>query len=74
MIWTGLAPNTAAVGRGPKYVSKKGKTPMLTRELERLFFDLIDTGTLIGLYDRALMIVYWSLRDMRLKIKIIPKI
>ena len=46
--------NPAAAVRGPKYVVKKGKTPVLTAEEARQFFDSIETDTIIGLRDRAL--------------------
>lgn len=52
--------NPAAVVRGPKYVVKKGKTPILTAEETRSLLDAINTSTLVGLRDRALiaMLVY----------------
>lgn len=50
-----LPMNPAAAVRGPKYVIKKGKTPVLTPEQARLLLDSIDTSTLIGLRDRALI-------------------
>ncbi|MCA9184694.1 MAG: phage integrase N-terminal SAM-like domain-containing protein, partial [Planctomycetales bacterium] len=46
--------NPAAAVRGPKYVVKKGKTPVLSAEEARQFFDSIETDTIIGLRDRAL--------------------
>ena len=48
-----LPNNPAASVRGPKYTTKKGKTPVLieTRQL----FDAMDTSQLIGLRDRALI-------------------
>ncbi|MCA9200680.1 MAG: tyrosine-type recombinase/integrase, partial [Planctomycetales bacterium] len=46
--------NPASAVRGPKYVAKKGKTPVLTSEEARQFFDAINIDTLIGLRDRAL--------------------
>ena len=52
-----LAFNPAAAVRGPKHVVKKGKTPVLTAEEARRLFDSIDTTTLIGLRDRALIAV-----------------
>ena len=39
--------------RGPKYVVKKGKTPVLAADEARALLDAIDTSTLIGLRDRA---------------------
>ena len=41
--------------RGPKYVVKKGKTPVLTAEEARALLDAIPTTTLTGLRDRALI-------------------
>src|SRR5260221_1484992 len=50
-----LPNNPAASVRGPKYATKKGKTPVLTAEETRQFFDEIDTSHLVGLRDRALI-------------------
>jgi integrase/recombinase XerD len=47
--------NPVAAVRGPTYVIKKGKTPVLTRDEARAFFDAIDTRTIAGLRDRALI-------------------
>ena len=47
--------NPAHAVRGPKYVVKKGKTPVLQPEEARALLDAIDTSTLIGLRDRALI-------------------
>ena len=41
--------------RGPKHVAKRGKTPVLTTDQARLLLDSIDTSTLVGLRDRALI-------------------
>jgi site-specific recombinase XerD len=41
--------------RGPRHVVKKGKTPVLTAAEARQLLDSIDTSTLIGLRDRALI-------------------
>ena len=49
--------NPAASVRGPKYSVKRGKTPVLTAEEARRLLDSIDTGSLIGLRDRALIAV-----------------
>jgi integrase/recombinase XerD len=49
--------NPAAAVRGPKYVVKKGKTPVLTPDQARQLLDSIDTDELIGLRDRALIAV-----------------
>src|SRR5579862_2046420 len=50
-----VATNPAAPVRGPKYAVKKGKTPVLAQEEARALLDSIDTSTLIGLRDRALI-------------------
>ncbi len=50
-----LAVNPASPVRGPKHGVKKGKTPVLTAEEARRLLDSIDTDTLIGLRDRALI-------------------
>jgi site-specific recombinase XerD len=47
--------NPAHAVRGPKYVVKKGKTPVLTGEEARALLDAIPTDTVIGLRDRALV-------------------
>ncbi len=47
--------NPAASVRGPKYVVKKGKTPVLKAEQARQLLDSIDTSTIAGLRDRALI-------------------
>lgn len=47
--------NPAHSVRGPKHVIKRGKTPVLTREETRELLDSIETDTLIGLRDRALI-------------------
>jgi site-specific recombinase XerD len=41
--------------RGPKYVIKRGKTPVLTAEQARTLLDSIDTSTVAGLRDRAII-------------------
>jgi site-specific recombinase XerC len=50
-----VATNPAHAVRGPKHVVKTGKTTVLTGEQELL--DSIDTSTLVGLRDRALISV-----------------
>jgi site-specific recombinase XerC len=50
-----LASNPATSVRGPKYVVKRGKTPVLTTDQARLLLDSIDISTLVGLRDRALI-------------------
>jgi site-specific recombinase XerD len=52
-----LIVNPAAAVRGPKYVIKKGKTPVLTPQEARLLLDAIDVRDLSGLRDRALLAV-----------------
>jgi site-specific recombinase XerD len=47
--------NPASVVRGPKHVTRKGKTPVLTADEARVLLDSIDTSHLIGLRDRALI-------------------
>jgi integrase/recombinase XerD len=52
-----LAVNPAHAVRGPKHVVKRGKTPVLTEDQARKLLAGIDTATLIGLRDRALIAV-----------------
>jgi integrase len=47
--------NPAAPVRGPRHVVKKGQTPVLTAAEARLLLDSIETTTMIGLRDRALI-------------------
>ena len=47
--------NPAHAVRGPKHVVKKGKTPVLSAEEARELLDSIDTDSLVGLRDRALV-------------------
>jgi len=47
--------NPAHSVRGPKYVVKRGKTPVLTNDEARALLDSIDASTLKGLRDRALI-------------------
>jgi integrase/recombinase XerD len=47
--------NPAHAVRSPKYSQKKGKTPVLDREEARALIAAIDTGSLTGLRDRALI-------------------
>ena len=47
--------NPAASVRGPKHSVKKGKTPVLAADEARTLIDAIDTSTLTGLRDRALI-------------------
>jgi site-specific recombinase XerD len=50
-----LATNPAHSVRGPKHVVRRGKTPVLTAEEARQLLDSIDTTTLVGLRDRAVI-------------------
>src|SRR2546425_5842197 len=50
-----LATNPAHAVRGPKHVVKRGKTPVLTGDEARALLDSIDTSTVVGLRDRALI-------------------
>jgi site-specific recombinase XerD len=47
--------NPAASVRGPKHVVKVGKTPVLDKDEMRELFKAIETSTLVGLRDRALI-------------------
>jgi integrase/recombinase XerD len=49
--------NPVASVRAPKYVVKKGKTHVLATKDARTLLDSIDTSTLIGLRDKALIAV-----------------
>src|ERR1039458_5769528 len=50
-----LSTNTAAAGRGPRHIVRRGKTPVLDPAEARQLIDAIDTTTVIGLRDRALI-------------------
>ncbi len=50
-----LATNPASAVRGPKHSTKIGKTPVLTAAETRMLLDGIETDTLVGLRDRALI-------------------
>jgi site-specific recombinase XerD len=52
-----VATNPAHSVRGPKHVVKTGKTTVLIGEQARQLLDSIDTSTLVGLRDRALISV-----------------
>ena len=52
-----LSINPAHAVRGPKHVVKRGKTPVLTVDQARALLDSIDTSTVVGLRDRALISV-----------------
>jgi integrase len=47
--------NPASSVRGPKYVVKRGKTPVLEADQARTLLDSIATSTIVGLRDRALI-------------------
>ena len=47
--------NPATSVRGPTHVVRTGKTPVLQPAEARLLLDTIDTATLLGLRDRALL-------------------
>jgi integrase/recombinase XerD len=47
--------NPAAAVRGPKYVVKRGKTPVLSPEQAQKLLDSIKTDTVVGLRDRAII-------------------
>jgi site-specific recombinase XerD len=47
--------NPAHSVRGPKHVVRKGRTPVLNREEAQALLAAIDTGSLTGLRDRALI-------------------
>jgi len=56
LVTGGVLPmNPASAVRGPKYVVKRGKTPVLSAQDARLLLDSIDTSTVVGLRDRALI-------------------
>lgn len=47
--------NPTSAVRGPKHVVRRGKTPILSREETRELLDSIETDTIVGLRDRALI-------------------
>lgn len=49
--------NPVSSVRGPRYLVKRGKTPVLSREEARELLDSIETKTIVGLRDRALIAV-----------------
>jgi site-specific recombinase XerD len=53
----GLPMNPAGSVRGPKQVVKRGKTPVLTADQARQLLESIDTSSIVGLRDRALIAV-----------------
>src|SRR5713101_5166689 len=55
LVTGGILPsNPAGAVRGPKYVVKRGKTPVLSADQARQLLDSIDVTELSGLRDRAL--------------------
>ncbi len=50
-----VATNPASPVRGPKHSVKKGKTPVLAADEARALLDSIDSRTVVGLRDRALI-------------------
>jgi site-specific recombinase XerD len=50
-----LETNPAAPVRGPSYTIKRGKTPILTAAEAKRLIESIETGSLVGLRDRALI-------------------
>lgn len=50
-----VAVNPASSVRGPKHVVKRGKTPVLTADQARTLLDSINTDSIVGLRDRALI-------------------
>lgn len=50
-----LPVNPASSVRGPRHSVKKGKTPVLAADETRTLIDAIDTSTITGLRDRALI-------------------
>jgi site-specific recombinase XerD len=50
-----LPMNPASSVRGPSYVIRRGKTPVVTADEARQLLDSIDTSTAVGLRDRALI-------------------
>src|SRR4051794_36771917 len=50
-----LPTNPASSVKAPKHVVRKGKTPVLSAQDARVLLDSIDTTTVLGLRDRALL-------------------
>jgi site-specific recombinase XerD len=58
LVTGGILPsNPAGAVRGPKYVVKRGKTPVLSADQARQLLDSIDVTELSGLRDRAMIAV-----------------
>lgn len=47
--------NPALSVRGPKYILRRGKTPVLTKDETRMLLENIDISSVMGLRDRALI-------------------
>src|ERR1035438_4911411 len=47
--------NPASSVRGPRFTTKKGKTPVLSADEARQLLDSMDTSSVVGLRDRALV-------------------
>jgi site-specific recombinase XerC len=62
-----LAHNPAASVRGPKYVVKEGKTPVLSGPEARQLLESIDVSNVVGLRDRALiaMMIFFCASERR---------
>jgi site-specific recombinase XerD len=50
-----LPTNPAAAVRGPKHVVKRGKTPVLVTDQARALLESIETSSVVGLRDRAVI-------------------
>jgi integrase/recombinase XerD len=58
LVTGGVLPiNPAASVRGPKHVVKRGKSPVLTADQARQLLDSIETSSMVGLRDRAMIAV-----------------
>jgi integrase/recombinase XerD len=55
LVTGSLPSNPAGSVRGPKYLTTRGKTPVLSADEMRQLPESIDTSDLIGLRDRALI-------------------
>lgn len=54
--YLGVPADNPAIGvRGPRHVVRTGRTPVLAADQARLLLDSIDTATVVGLRDRALI-------------------
>ena len=58
LVTGGVLPfNPASSVRGPKLVVRRGKTPVLDDEQMQTLLDAIDTSTVVGLRDKALIAI-----------------